>query len=263
MAQKKQYLTQECYFDEGAHLSVIHQPSGPSFALHTHDFFEIEFFLRGSGTHTLNGVSSTLQRGMFWIVTPADFHEFCFDEAGEYWSILFDRTILSQARLTQLIATGALCKTLDDTTLQKLITAAALLSMEVQSGGSIAHLLEYVLDLLLPVPKAPETLSPIRQAILYIDTFFCNDPSLSDVAAYVGLSPKYFGNRFHAEVGETFVSYLNRKKVSCARALLENGVPVSQVCFDSGFGSLSGFLNAFKKITGLSPRAYQKKLSRH
>lgn len=42
-------------------------------------------------------------------------------------------------------------------------------------------------------------------------------------------------------------------------SLLDNGMSVSAACFESGFGSLSGFLHTFKKITGISPNEYRTK----
>jgi two-component system response regulator YesN len=119
--------------------------------------------------------------------------------------------------------------------------------------------MEYLLDTILPQESVINHPTPIHQAILYIETFFRNNPSVADVASQVGLSPNYFSNLFKKETGETYVAYLNRRKVTCSMMLLENGVPVSTACFESGFGSLSGFLQSFKKVTGISPNEYQKK----
>ena len=98
----------------------------------------------------------------------------------------------------------------------------------------------------------------MRRAILYVETHFRENPSLADAAEQACLSPVYFGNLFKQITGETYINFLNARKVSCAKMLLESGCSVTEACFASGFGSLSGFLHAFKQKTGVSPEKYKK-----
>ena len=105
--------------------------------------------------------------------------------------------------------------------------------------------------LLTPAELGP--LSPIPKAIAYIETHFRENPSLAEAAEQACLSPVYFSALFKKETGETYVSYLNSCKVRCAAMLLESGMSVTEACFASGFGSLSGFLYTYKQKKGISP----------
>ena len=118
--------------------------------------------------------------------------------------------------------------------------------------------MEYLLTLVMRTSDQVEELSPMRRAILYIETHFRESPTLADAAAEACLSAVYFGNQFKKVMGETFISYLNSRKVSCAMMLLERGASVTEACYSAGFGSLSGFLYTFKKKTGLTPAEYKR-----
>ena len=41
---------------------------------HWHDYFEMEFFCEGEGTHMLNGKPHAINRGSIYLLTPSDFH---------------------------------------------------------------------------------------------------------------------------------------------------------------------------------------------
>ena len=44
-----------------------------------------------------------------------------------------------------------------------------------------------------------------------------------------------------------------------AKALIQAGVPITQVCGDVGYESLPTFSSVFKKCTGHSPKVYQQR----
>lgn len=97
----------------------------------------------------------------------------------------------------------------------------------------------------------------MQRAVVYVQEHFRDAPSLAQAAAVACLSPTYFGAQFRQTVGCTYVEYLNRCRVDCARMLLRQGVSVTEACFGSGFGSVSGFLYTFRRQTGLTPQAYR------
>lgn len=260
MPLPKVRLSYKQCFTENDHISVLHQNLSSS-ALHSHEFFEIEIILKGSGTHIINSKSYDIQRGTVWISTPADFHEINLDGEAEYWTIIFDETIISPIHMQEIFQSDLRCLTVAEDVLRRLDIVTQLIDEEHLHNGNVRPLMEYILDIVIPQKAEHEILAPVPQAILYIETFFRSSPSLAVTAEQVGLSPNYFSNIFKKETGETYISYLTRRKVMCAMMLLEKGISVADACFESGFGSLSGFLQSFKKITGVSPNEYQKKHS--
>ena len=260
MNKKEPRLDKNTHIGKDKHLSVKKRYS-VTFPLHAHDYFEVEIILEGKGTQYINGKKQELQRGSISILSPSDFHEVIAESNKSLmaWNISFDETVLSSGRLESIFLKGSgFTRTLDEATLKKVDTAADLLMKEAKCDGCIRPLTEYLLTLLMDADDFSEQLLPMRKAILFIETHFRENPSLSDAAKQACLSPVYFGNLFKQITGKTYVDYLNSRKVNCAAMLLESGFSVAEACFSSGFGSLSGFLHTFKQKKGVSPENYKK-----
>jgi AraC-like DNA-binding protein len=79
-----------------------------------------------------------------------------------------------------------------------------------------------------------------------------------DVADHVGLHPNYAMTLFKRRYGMTLGDYLTRLRVCQAQyLLLSTDRDVSQIAFESGFGSISRFYDAFKAVSGKTPRQYR------
>lgn len=258
MTNVKTRFGRAAFIGEGRHLQVLHRTITEPFALHAHDYFELEIILQGSGIQRLNSHEYTLTRGSVYLLSPADFHEVIPTEPIELWNISFDETLLSAEQLERIFSDSrGFFHQITEPELKKLHTAAGLLKEEKHNAATVRPLMEYLLLLLCRENELAE-LSPIRKAILYIETHFRESPSLAQTAAVACLSPVYFGSLFKQTTGETYLSYLNRRKVHCAKMLLENSYTVTEACFSSGFGSLSGFLYTFKQYTGMTPEDFRK-----
>ena len=226
--------------------------------LHSHDYFELEILLEGDGQMELNSRPYELRAGSVYFLTPADFHDVALSEETALWNISFDGSVLQPSQVEHLFSCENAFRQVSAEVLQRLDAACRLLSEELDPLRQ-KLLVEYLLRLSGIWMETAEPLPLIRRAVLYTETFFREDPSLSDVAAHVGLSPSYFGNQFRKEMGETYVSYLNRCKINCAAMLLKSGKSVTEACFESGFGSLSGFRYAFVRQMKMTPRDYAEK----
>jgi AraC-like DNA-binding protein len=86
------------------------------------------------------------------------------------------------------------------------------------------------------------------------------DPELDLVAEAlaVGLTRTRFVHVFRDVVGITPHRYVVELRAShAARLLLSSSMPVTDVCYDSGFGSMPGFQAAFRAAYGMTPSAYR------
>ena len=87
--------------------------------------------------------------------------------------------------------------------------------------------------------------------------------SLGAVARAVNTSTFYFCKMFKKATGLHFTDYLARVRIEKAKNLLLNpNRRVSEIAYAVGFQSLTHFNRVFKKIEGLAPTAYRKKLPR-
>lgn len=252
-------LDKEKYIGKNERISV-NKRYAQNFPLHAHDFFEVEVVLYGTATQRINGKEYYLQKGSVTVLSPSDFHEVYIEKEDSLlvWNFALDDTVISIGKLEVLFSSGGICRVLNEKDLIKVDTVMTLLEQETDNIGAIKLLTEYLLSVLIGNKREFNQISPISKAIMYIETHFRENPSLSDVASQVGLSPVYFGNLFKTTTGQSYIDYINAKKVRCAAMLLESGFSVAETCFSSGFGSLSGFLYTFKKVKGISPKEYKQ-----
>ena len=102
----------------------------------------------------------------------------------------------------------------------------------------------------------------ITKALSYIEANFNKSPSLAEIAEHVKLSPIYFHNKFMNTTGITPHNYLlNRQITEAKRLLLETQLPVCTVAEMCGFSSQSYFNYTFKKLVGLPPLKYKRKMT--
>lgn len=250
-------LTSDRYIGHGKHIEVGRQFAS-SYPLHAHEFFEAEVVISGEGKHVLNGVEYPIQAGSAYVLSPSDFHSVEIKDGGlmEVYHIALDETVIP-SHILQAVYNGNVCRVLGTEEMYRVTTACELMCKEFFSWGYHKPLCDYVLSMLTRSNRIRGEITPVRKAILYVETHFRENPSLAEAAEQACLSPVYFGNVFKQITGETYISFLNARKVTCAKMLLESGCTVTEACFASGFGSLSGFLHTFKKREGISPEQYK------
>ncbi len=95
----------------------------------------------------------------------------------------------------------------------------------------------------------------------FIASRFAEPIDAAAIAAAAGLHPNYAMALFRRHTGLTLNAYLTMQRVAHAQRLLATtGRPVLAIGFDSGFGSVSRYYEAFKRQTGRSPAAYRRAL---
>jgi len=84
--------------------------------------------------------------------------------------------------------------------------------------------------------------------------------SLDKVASIANMSPTSFSRYFKIHSNKTFSDFLTEIRIgySC-KLLTTQKMTVSQVCYDSGFNTLSNFNRQFKAMTHYSPLDYKRK----
>jgi AraC-like DNA-binding protein len=82
---------------------------------------------------------------------------------------------------------------------------------------------------------------------------------LEEIAAVANISPNSFCRYFKSRTRKTYTEFLIEIRVGHAcKLLIESGLSVKQLCYESGFNNFTSFHKYFKMITGKSPLIYQK-----
>jgi AraC-like DNA-binding protein len=86
------------------------------------------------------------------------------------------------------------------------------------------------------------------------------DPNLSlqKMSQHVGALPNQVSQTLNQEIGATFFDYVARWRIEASKPLIMAGdASVLTVALDVGFNSRSTFYKAFKRETGMTPKAFR------
>lgn len=92
----------------------------------------------------------------------------------------------------------------------------------------------------------------------FVEENYKDEIRIETVADVINLTPPSFCRFFKGVMHMTFSDFLSEYRVSQAKSLLLEDYNISEVCFESGFNSLSHFDKTFKKITAKNPSDYRK-----
>ncbi|CAG5010672.1 HTH-type transcriptional activator RhaR [Dyadobacter sp. CECT 9275] len=93
----------------------------------------------------------------------------------------------------------------------------------------------------------------------YVMKNFSTQIRLEEAASVANMSPNAFCRYFKKQTQKNFFWFVNEIRIGHACKLLQqNELNISQVCYESGFQSLTNFNKFFKRITGKSPLVYRR-----
>lgn len=86
-------------------------------------------------------------------------------------------------------------------------------------------------------------------------------PTLDELAASVGLSPRRLNAGFRALYGTTVFDFLRDARLDLARRMLDEGldVPLKQLAWSVGYGQATNFVTAFRRRFGVTPGHYRRR----
>ncbi|WP_409341342.1 AraC family transcriptional regulator [Paenibacillus sp. MBLB4367] len=100
----------------------------------------------------------------------------------------------------------------------------------------------------------------VQKVISYLEDHYVDDVHLDDLGEHLHLNKHYLARTFRDITGVTIFTYLYRRRVNQAKIkfLLENGLSVTDVCFQVGFKNLSHFSRVFKQQVGQTPEQFRR-----
>jgi AraC-like DNA-binding protein len=107
-------------------------------------------------------------------------------------------------------------------------------------------------------PKGRTAEEGIRRSIDFMHKNLAKTLRLKDLAKIAGMSPGHYGMLFRRSRNHTPVDYFNRLKIQKACELLKTtDRPIVEISESVGCSDPYYFSRLFKKVMGLSPRAYR------
>ena len=106
-------------------------------------------------------------------------------------------------------------------------------------------------------PEEIADLAHLRRARDLMDREFAQPLDVPAMARAALMSPAHFSRKFRAAYGETPYAYLMTRRIERAKALLRQGLSVTETCFAVGCTSLGSFSSRFTEIVGETPSHYR------
>ena len=237
---------------------------------HWHDYFEIDFVISGEVTQIINGAETKAEKGAVFLMLPDNSHQTKTESNSVVYSLLFGEDVLSERLLDQMVmgeSGGSFRCTLYEADVAFLKPVFERIESENQNKKAnhneiVNSLVNVIVGMLLRNSSAHTESDKkhlvVRRAMAFIKKNYASNPSLLDVANFVHMEASYFSVFFKEKAGISFKRYLNEIKLeSAAKKLKTTATPIIDVCYSSGFESLSNFHRKFKEKYGVTPKEFR------
>ena len=258
-------------------------------SLHSHNFFEITYVLKGSCTFLFEGESATLSVGDLCIVSPRSGHSLPLEPDCLALSVVvrkstFDRlfaNLLTQKDLVSLFfrnslyetkrANYILLKTGNDPmtyfTIQQLTYESNL--VDSYANDCSVSLLNLFLARALRAASAAITLYhyegyserdfDFALVLQYIQQNY-RTVTLSSLSRTFHFSETYLSKLIHKNLNQSFTEILRSLKMNHGMEyLMHTPMKVSEIADAVGYDSVDHFSRTFRKVYGLPPLEYKKR----
>ena len=103
-----------------------------------------------------------------------------------------------------------------------------------------------------------ENSNRIDTVLKFISDNYANYITLADVADVACMTTNSFCRFFKKMTNKSFTQFLNEVRVrNAARLLVQNDLPISDICYLVGYRSITNFNRQFKEIMGRTPNSYR------
>lgn len=236
--------------------------SAASFERHTHDEYVLGANLQGHERIWLDGRTHEVPPGAVTLYNPLAVQASEFAPQGvEYISLHLSAPALQQVSRHENLKRFDGCPHFEQGVVQHRALYQAILDVARADASQPADQEEALLALfgqLLEQPHGPgvEQAGSLRLAVQLMRDTPQRKLALEELAVVAGLSKYHFVRCFKKATGLAPLQYHMQMRLSEARRRLRNGIHPADVAHALGFYDQSHFINAFRRIMGVTPNSY-------
>jgi AraC-like DNA-binding protein len=273
------------FHPDGFPLAVERREPQEPFGLHGHDFSEVVVVTGGRGTHRIGRVAWPLSAGDIFVVKGREAHAYPDPHELSLINILYrpERLKWDLADLATLAGYHALFTLepqwrkrhqfnsrlhLPPTEIGHVLGLIDQLDAELTTRGPGFGFMATALFMQLVAylaraygrSRSPDSRSLLRiaSAIAHLETHYTEEIELDDLAGMAHMSKRSFLRTFQAATGQPPIAYLIQIRVNrAADKLRATDDPVTEVAFAVGFQDSNYFARQFRRLMGVTPRAYR------
>ena len=122
----------------------------------------------------------------------------------------------------------------------------------------LINIIKMVIEIKQEQEKLAQNIDPFIRIKRYIDIHYSENISLGSIAEMFYLNPCYLSQLFRKKTGETFLSYVAKRRIEKAKELLRNSdLRISEICEKIGYENVKHFSKLFQRIAGVKPADYR------
>ena len=251
--------------------------------IHSHNNFELNYILSGSGRRIVGDNISSFERGDLVLLGP---------EVPHSWEILESQKNISPSCITThfyeniigsdffnipelehvenllkqanrgISFTGSKIKKIR-TKLERLVDLDGLESyielLSIFNDLLQTESVEYLASAIDMPLKFTKDLDRINRVYEYVFLNIEEGIKLGDVADLLHMAPGSFCRYFKKKTSRTFTQYVKSVRIGlAAKMLVETEKTITQICYDSGYNNLANFNHYFKSLMNKTPSEYRK-----
>ena len=233
-----------------------------SFPAHIHHSFEFITVLEGEMTVTVGEKSYELHESEGVIVFPEQIHSLSSTKS-RHTLIIFSADIVSAyySKHSAEVPKNGKIRVPD-----YLLNQISLIEVATSTVKKKAVLYSVcaLIDEDTEYEKRKSSENGLLRAIFdFVESNFEKSCTLEDLSNGIGYNASYLSRYFSESTGMSFLSLVNRRRISKACELLKNSdKTVIECAYDCGYTSLRSFNRNFKMYIGSTPKDYRKASSR-
>lgn len=256
------------------HLDFFIDPGQTVINKHFHDWIEIVYLIHGDLEIQVNNRSMKLRENDFVVINPMSIHSTrCmngntaillqiptsflekFMPDIRYFSFAVDLESKDPRVQTKL---ANIRSTLQDLWINYQFQAEGYVfrcySLIFEVIYILIHSFSYKVDR-KEQQKNQKNLERIQEIMEYVGSHYTEQISIAEIAGRVGLNEIYFSRFFKANMGMTFLEYLNMVRLEKIYVdLLNTNMPVKDIQTKHGFYNDKVFRRMFREVYGCTPR---------
>ena len=240
---------------------VFKRPKEVQFQIHSHNAYEMIFFLRGNADYIIEDKRYKLKRNDIVLIRPNRYHYIALldDEPYERYNVMFDEPELLR------LASDLIPETLEALNCKDSIIVENFKKTDYYySKFDEAAFIDLLRSLLKEIiynlrihsseNDTPAIVSPVlSSAIKYINDNHFTVERISEVSERLHISETYFFKIFKEQLKISPKKYINDKRLLVAQKLLCSGKRPTEVYLQCGFQTYTSFYKQYMKLFGCSP----------
>lgn len=239
---------------------------------HKHVYFQIIYFLKGSGRFLLNDREQAISPGDLFLIRPHQYHGLTVSSVIKTLDIKF---VVKDARLHKSLLGAATLFSAGDPNIPHLFERIR------QEGERKAPLFRelcgtYLLQILIlllrqdcrqseraenPAGVSEDDLTDglSKRVVKYLHEHYTEEICLSRVARLLGVTDRRIRQKFQEHVGTPPLRYLLQYRVEKAKELISySEYALKEIAERVGFKNIHHFTRVFSEIAGVSPGAWRQ-----